>query len=159
MSDRKASPWARFKPPRDAAEPIPSVAHDDDGEHHWLCPSHLTTEGRELADRIGQAFKDEVERQAEEDALGSMGDLYSALWLDTGAADLDEAGKGERWLELMSMSLGYWLDCLVMDDVIAATDATPEQCHDVALLREMIRKSEGGGMTHGVSIHRAGREG
>lgn len=161
MSVRKARPWDGYRTVVDqhGQTPAPPADHEiPDGEHHWLCPAHMTAEARDLADKIGETFKAEVERAAEEDALGSVGELYAALWLDTGEADLDDADKGQRWLELMSMSLGYWLDCLVLDDVVKATGATAEQCHDVALLREMIRKQETGGMRLGVTLHRVGRD-
>ena len=99
----------------------------------------MAEEARAKADLIGTAFQEQVQQQAEADALGSVGSLYDALWEDTDESGLDTEAKGQRWLELMTMSLGYWLDCLVLDDVIAATGATAQEAHDVALFRELLR--------------------
>lgn len=129
--------WADFKATVGRAAETPHEPAD--GGHHWLCPSHITKEAEDKADRIGNAMRDAIELAVAADDLGSVSELYSALWEDTDESSLDGEGKGQRWIELMCMSLGYWLDCLVMNSVVEETGATAEEVHDVAMLRELIR--------------------
>ena len=107
------------------------------GEHDWLCPATITPRSRRLVEEISLALTAEVERQTHADDLGTVGDLYQQV-LD----QAEEAGPEGRvvYSQLMAMSLGYWLDCLVVEEVMDRTDATEAQVLDVALLREVARR-------------------
>jgi hypothetical protein len=130
------------------------LAHEPGEEHHWLCPSHMTEEARLLADRIGNSFATRVGAAMAEDDLGSIGELAAAISADIERSGLDDEGKGQRWVELMAMSLGYWLDCMVVHDVMAETGATEDQCRDVALFREWLRRDLAREGAYGVRVRR-----
>ena len=93
------SAWARF---RTAVDEHGRTPEPPAGEHYWLCPTHMTDEDRDLAENIGETFMTEIQRLVEAEDLGSVSDLYGALWNTVGESGQDDAGKGQMWLELWS---------------------------------------------------------
>jgi hypothetical protein len=115
--------------------PVPAV-----GERDWTCPVHATEAERELADRISAAYTDLVGEALAADDLGSFGELAACVSEDIESRGLSPEERGQRWVQFMAMSLGYWLDCMVSDEVADRTGASEEQVMDVALLRERVRR-------------------
>jgi hypothetical protein len=113
----------------------------DLGERHWLCPATMTPRDRELLERISKKLSEEVVRQCRADRLGSIGDLYDQVAEEVHERGGPEAERRAVWNQLMAMSLGYWLDCLVVEEVMDALDVTEAQVLDVALLREAERRT------------------
>ena len=111
------------------------------GPHHWLGPATLTPRSRELLGRISERLNAEVERQCGADRLGTIGDLYEQVVEEVAERGGPEAERRAVWNQLMAMSLGYWLDCLVVEEVMNALDVTEDRVLDVALLREAERRT------------------
>jgi hypothetical protein len=112
----------------------------DKGEHHWLCPTRVAPKDRALLDAISRAFSEQVGEQAAADELGSIADLVYQI-RETVEETTEAGGSSEARLnEFLSMSLGYWLDCLVVEEVMDRTGASERQVLDVAVLRESVRR-------------------
>ena len=132
------------------------LPHDGEGEHHWLCPTHMTAEAQALATKIGDGFSAFVGNGMAGDELGTIGQIAAAIHEDIQSRDLSVDEQDARWVQYMAMSLGYWLDCMVADEVAEEAGATEEQVADVALFREMLRRESAAEAAHGIVGRRIG---